>query len=233
MICGLLLTILASTSSTAYASILVFSLTVLLRCLSLSMHGSATSRQMTYIGLAFLVLPLILMATMLLPGAWNAITTLFDATVVNKLDSQLGVERMRWNEQALLAFSGHRRHGGWVESMKLEFHRGSGGQRWCARHLAVWCAFLVRMWRSPAMQAGSRTMEATVMRAGGVACPARFIAATINAGGVDLGIFFSIAAGLASSFPSPHAQLHPGGAVFSGHWQSTFRPADTVTLGDA
>ena len=135
LLCSLLLTtILLSTSSTAYAAVLIFSLITLVGCLSRSAQTRATSRQMSYVGLAFLVLPLILMATMLLSGVWSTITHLFEATIVNKLGSQSGVERMLWNEQALVTFLDFLRDGsrGWKRK-SVKFHRGSGSERRCAR----------------------------------------------------------------------------------------------------
>ena len=198
VICGLLLTILLSTSSTAYASVFVFSLMVLLNCLLRSARGTATSRQVTYIGLAFVVLPLVLMATMLLPGVWNIITSLFDATIVNKLASQSGLERMRWNGQALVAFLDTGGMGAGLGSVRASSFIVALAASVGVPGVLLFGAFLVRLSRMPPMQPGSRSMEAMVMRAGGVACLAQFIAASISAAGADLGLFFSIGAGLAS-----------------------------------
>jgi hypothetical protein len=234
VICSLLLsTLLMSTSSTAYAAVLAFSLIVLLGCLSRSMRGTATPRQMSYIGLAFLVLPIILLATMLLPGLWNTITTLFDATIVNKLDSQSGVERMLWNEQALVTFLDTAGLGAGVGSVRASSFIVALAASVGLPGILLFVAFLFRQSRILSVQAGSRTAEAIVMRAGGAACLAQFIAATISAGGTDLGLFFSIAAGLAS-FPIAARMVAytRRGGVLAGTGRRSFGPANTLPLGD-
>ena len=199
LLCSLLLaTILLSTSSTAYAAVLVFSLITLLGCLSRSAQNRATSRQMSYVGLAFLVLPIILMATMLLSGVWSTITGLFEATIVNKLGSQSGVERMLWNEQALVTFLDTSGMGAGVGSVRASSFIVALAASVGLPGVLLFAAFLFRIWRTASVHARSSSAEAIVMRAGTAACLAQFIAATISAAGTDLGLFFSVAAGLAS-----------------------------------
>jgi hypothetical protein len=194
----LLATILMSTSSTAYAAVLVFSLIVLLGCLSRSARGAATQRQISYIGWTFLVLPMVLMATMLLSGVWNTITTLFDATITNKLESQSGIERMLWNGQALVTFLDTAGLGAGVGSVRASSFIIALAASVGLPGAFLFGAFFYRLVRIPVAQANSRTAQTIVARAGGAACIALLIAATISAGGTDLGLFFSVAAGLAS-----------------------------------
>jgi hypothetical protein len=199
LLCSLLLaTILLSTSSTAYAAVLVFSLITLLGCLSRSAHSKATSRQMSYVGLTFLVLPIILMATMLLSSVWSTITALFDATIANKLGSQSGVERMLWNEQALVTFLDTSGMGAGVGSVRASSFIVALAASVGVPGVLLFAAFLFSLWRTASIHTNSSSLEPIVIRAGSAACLAQFIAATISAAGTDLGLFFSIVAGLAS-----------------------------------
>jgi hypothetical protein len=235
VICSLLLaTLLMSTSSTAYAGVLAFSTMVLLGCLSRAARGAATPRQMSYIGLAFLALPIILLATMLLSALWNTIIILFDATIVNKLDSQSGVERMLWNEHALVTFLDTAGMGAGVGSVRASSFIVALAASVGLPGIFLFGAFLLRLSRMPSTQTSSKTAHAIIMRAGGAACLAQFIAAMISAGGTDLGLFFSIAAGLAS-FPIV-ARLPTFArrkAALAAIAQQPFGPATSLPLGDA
>jgi hypothetical protein len=217
VICSLLLaTMLMSTSSTAYVALLVFSLLLLAGCLSRSARGTATPRQMSYIGLTFLALPIFLMAMMLLPGVWSKITTLFDATVVNKLDTPSGVERMLWNEQALVVFLDTGGWGAGVGSVRASSFVIALAASVGLPGILLFGAFLDRLWRAPLARSGQRTPDAIVMRAGGVVCLAQFIAAAISASGTDLGLFFSMAVGLAGA---PIVLRAPAPAIQQKAWR--------------
>ena len=153
MICSLLLfTLLLSTSSTAYVSLLGFSLLVLAVCLSRSSTGSATPRQISFVGLTFLVVPILLLAAMLLSDLWSALANLFDATLVTKLKSPSGVERMLWNEQALVAFLDTVGWGAGVGSVRASSFIVALAAAVGLPGVFLFGAFLFRLWRAPAIQ---------------------------------------------------------------------------------
>jgi O-Antigen ligase len=212
VICSLLLfTLLLSTSSTAYVSLLAFSLLVLAVCLSRSSTGSATPRQISFVGLTFLVLPILLLAAMLLSDLWSALSNLFDAALVTKLESPSGVERMLWNEQALVAFLDTVGWGAGVGSVRASSFIVALAAAVGLPGVFLFGAFLSRLWRAPATQIPLKVPDAIVMRAAGMACFAQFIAAMVSAGGTDLGLYFSMMAGVASA---PIALRKPVGTRF-------------------
>jgi hypothetical protein len=201
--------LLLSTSTTGYASLFIFSLLVLATCLSRSSTGSATPRQIFYVGLAFLVLPILLLAAMLLSDLWNTLAGLFDATVVTKLESPSGVERMLWNEQALVTFLDTVGWGAGVGSVRASSFIVALAAAVGVPGVFLFGAFLFRLWRAPATQIPLKVPDAVVMRAAAMACFAQFIAAMVSAGGTDLGLYFSMMAGVASA---PIALRRPVGA---------------------
>ena len=149
--------------------------------------------------ITFLVLPILLLAAMLLSDLWSALSNLFDATLVTKLKSPSGIERMLWNEQALVAFLDTVGWGAGVGSVRASSFIVALAAAVGLPGVFLFGAFLFRLWRAPATQIPLKVPDAIVMRAAAMACFAQFIAAMVSAGGTDLGLYFSIMAGVASA----------------------------------
>lgn len=188
------LTLLLSTSTTAYFALAIHTALLVMICVaSLRLDVDARRRAgpvLTIVGLLVLAGAIVV----LVPSVWNAVSQIFDATVVNKLTTQSGVERLRWNEHAFRAFletSGLGAGTGSVRASSLIF--AALANVGVLGFLLVG-AFLCNV-LGPAER--GRTLEGHISRAGLHACFVLTSAACISSGSVDLGLFFSVFAALA------------------------------------
>ena len=100
----LLVLLLLSTSSTAYFGLLVLSVPVLVMIVA-SITSSRIHRSELFICGLFLLLAVIALAIYLsIPTFFDPLSRLFDATIVNKIESASGRERAYWNYKGLQAF---------------------------------------------------------------------------------------------------------------------------------
>jgi hypothetical protein len=133
---------------------------------------------------------------------WNTASEIVDASILNKMQSQSGVERAKWNDQALVNFFDTRGLGA-----------GDGSVRASSFPLAVlgniglfgaltYSVFLFSVffgrrnrWAHP--------FPASCQSAARWACLAQLIGASVASSFIDLGLPFFIFAGLACSGPQP------------------------------
>jgi hypothetical protein len=196
---GLLgLTLALSTSTTAYAALAAFTLLMLVDSLLDLRSGRATRQQFIYAAGVLFGLPLVILtAIVALPSVWDVVSNLLDATVVNKLDSQSGVERMRWNEYAIRSFFDTAGIGAGLGSVRASSFVVAILANMGLFGLVLYVGFLASIvW--PSYRLTTTALEGAIGRAAGSACFALVIAASISGGGVDLGLPFSIFAGLAA-----------------------------------
>ena len=191
----LALSLLLSTSTTAYASFAMFSSLMLAGALVKLAKGQATRRDCGYL-VIFLMIPfLLLVVIMFVPSIWSAVTGLFDATVSNKLESQSGIERMRWNYFALKNFRDTSGFGAGLGSV-----RASSFVVALLANIGVIGLLLFVVTLASAFTTGRLlSFEDAVARAGLRACLALIGAACLSAGSVDLGFVFFIFFALAAS----------------------------------
>jgi O-Antigen ligase len=194
----LLLTLLAGTSTTGYVSLLIYSVLMFLSCITRIMVGRANSQQTLYVFALPIAVLLIAIGAMLLPALFQGVENIFDEAIFNKLESESGVERTQWNEQAIRSF---------LDTMGMG--AGLGSVRASSLPVALLAnvgvigallfgALLVSVARAiPSSNRSSSDEE--VGRSGAVAALALVIPATVGAGSIDLGLYFSIFAGLAAS----------------------------------
>jgi hypothetical protein len=194
----LLLTLLACTSTTAYVSLSIYSLLVFLSCITRTMLGRSTSQQTLYLFALPIAVLLIAIGAMLLPTFFGVVENLFDAAISNKLESDSGIERMQWNEQAIRSFFD-----------TIGMGAGLGSVRASSLPIALLAnvgvigtllfgALLVSVARAiPSSNRSSSDEE--LGRSGAVAALVLIIPATVGAGSTDLGLYFSIFVGLAAA----------------------------------
>jgi hypothetical protein len=196
---GLLgLTLVLSTSTTAYAALVIFTLIVLTDCLVRLKTGQATRQQFGFAAGVVVGVPfMILTAIVVLPSLWTVVSNLIDATVVNKLDSQSGVERMRWNEYALRSFFDTGGLGAGLGSVRASSFLVAILANMGLLGLLLYMGFLVSI-VVPGFRVATATLDGAISRAAASACLALVVAASISGGGVDLGLTFSMFAGLAA-----------------------------------
>ena len=191
-IAALLLLVLAlSTSSMAYATLAAFSIIVLAGCVRRMLTREASRQQIAYACVVPILLLLALAGAMLVPAAWTTLSGLFDATIANKLATQSGIERLRWNHQALVAFFDTLGAGAGVGSVRASSFVVAVLANCGVLGCLLFAAFLVAV-IIPERPSVPQCAENRIARAGAHACLALLIAASISAAGVDLGLFFSI-----------------------------------------
>ena len=216
-----LLALISSTSSSGYVG-----LTAFLAALFLVGLGQVAAAPVSKSTFAFvLTMPLLALALVvglrLSEQGWRIASNLVEQTVLHKLDSQSGIERSLWNQQALTNLADTDGLGGGVGSVRASsFPIAVLGNIGIVGGLA-YAAFLLRVllkhhrgWTDPfprACQSAARW-----------ACFAQLATASVAGSFIDLGLPFFIFAGLscASSRPAlapvfrrPVPSMAPGAAA--------------------
>jgi hypothetical protein len=140
----------------------------------------------------------VLLSLMMLPEVWSAITALVDQTLLNKMNTQSGVERAMWNELGMRVF---------FESSMLG--AGLGSVRTSSFVVAVLAStgsvgavLLLAFFAGLALQILKPKLSGFAVAAaagGGAACFVLSVTGTLAGAAVDLGLPFFIAAGLISA----------------------------------
>lgn len=190
--------VLACTSSSAYVGLGVYAGLILLRCTLSLILDAASPRGAAVALLAPLLALVTLFAFMQMPAVWAMVSELVDQTLVNKLDTQSGIERSSWNEYGLRAF---------FDSAMLG--AGAGSVRASSFLVAVLATsgligagLMVAFITSLALNVmrGARSREtAAVTMAGGGACFALIVTASLVAASPDLGLSFFINAAIVTA----------------------------------
>jgi hypothetical protein len=142
----------------------------------------------------------VLLALQLSEPTWAAVTDMVDKILFNKLGSDSGVERMRWNQQAMVNFIDTDGFGAGVGSVRASSLPiavlSNIGVIGAITYGVFICGIFVsgaRRWSTPfesACQSASRWVCFTLL-----SC------ALVAGGGVDLGLQFCLFAGLACARP--------------------------------
>ncbi len=193
----LLLTLLACTSTTAYASLAIYSGLVFLSCILKTMLGQSSAQQRIYLFVLPIAVLLVVIGAMLLPTLWDAVERLYDAAIANKLDSDSGVERMEWNDQALRTFFDTKGLGAGVGSVRASSILIAILANVGVIGAALFGALLITLSRAIGWFR-RQSVDNEMASSGAVAALALVIPASVAAGSIDLGLYFSIFAGLAA-----------------------------------
>lgn len=191
----LAVTLVFSTSTTAYSSLLTMAILVYVATFSRLVRRTATDRHAAFAVVLPVGMMLLLVTLPLIPAVSATVYHLYDATVVGKLGTQSGVERMRWNSIAFKVF---------LDTGGLG--AGTGSVRASSLPVAILasiglpglCLFAALAGSLIAVRR-SATVEASIGRAAGWACLALGVAACFTAGTIDLGLYFSIFAALSAT----------------------------------
>ena len=97
--------ILFATSSSTYVGLGVYGLLLWLRCGLAVLGARSDVRKMGIAVLGPFIIFIVIASLMLMPLAWETVLHIADATLVNKLNTQSGIERWYWNENGLRVFS--------------------------------------------------------------------------------------------------------------------------------
>ena len=158
-----------------------------------------------------LVVAVLLIGARLDQPTWQTLQSMVDQSIVGKLASESGVERAKWNAQALINFSDTGWLGGGVGSVRASSFPvavlGNIGAIGAATYGSFLFGLLFRRrnrWTAPfpaACQSGARW-----------ACLTQLIAASVSGSFIDLGLPFYIFAGLACAGPAPGHSAQPAPA---------------------
>jgi hypothetical protein len=196
--CLSLVTLLFSTSTTAYVGLGAF-LFVQYVMIGRLLFRPIRTQMMIFIIAAPFVLCVAVVLIRLNDSTSAYVGNLLDTFVLNKLSSASGVERSNWNSQAIQNF---------IDT--FGFGAGNGSVRASSFPIAViasigivggtaYALFLITIWFGQNRRADS-TFEAT-RTAARSACLAWLIGATASAGFIDLGLPFFAFAALACAHP--------------------------------
>lgn len=215
----LLATILLCTSTTAYVATALHSLLTLVGCALRAARRTATQRDLVFLAVAPTATLALILGLMLAPSLWDLIISLYDTTISNKLDTQSGIERTRWNQQALQSFLDTAGLGAGVGSVRASSFPVALLANVGVIGTLIVIAFLGSVILPPRRDV-ARSPSGAISRAGASACLALTIAAFISAGGVDLGLPFFIFAAVAATpaarplaFPAPSWLSDRAGAI--------------------
>ena len=191
-------TIILCTSTTAYiAGLLVLGLVVLLSLKRLP-SGRATAPYAAFLIVTLFMVPCTIVALMLIPDAWNSVTELMSITFADKLQSQSGEERTAWNTLALVSFVETATFGAGLGTVRASSFIAALLSNVGLCGTVLFAIFLYSLLTA----AGRNESDAREDRAIGIAAVmasiAQIASATISGSSTDLGLLFSITAGLAT-----------------------------------
>lgn len=192
-----LLTLLMSTSSTAYAGLFVVVMILYVRSVAELANGDA-SPQVFHLVVAA---PMIIVAAFLIlsvsPTLSSFVQEIFDEALLNKLATDSGLERARWNGQALTNLFDTFGFG-----VGLGSTRASTFVLAALSNLGLIGTALLSVFTYQALQPvvwRSGPSRDALSQAAGSTCLAYLVAATVSGGMVDLGLPFFMFAGVASA----------------------------------
>jgi hypothetical protein len=191
-----------ATSSTGYAATSGF--LALLFASSLVQMFFRRVRKSTFILVAVLpVLVAVGVTGMRLDAPlWNTVNQVIDASIFNKMESSSGVERAKWNDQAMVNFYDTRGFGAGVGSV-----RASSFPLAVLGNIGVIGAFTYSLFLLSVLLGRKNRWQhpfpASCQSAARWACLTQLIGASVAGSFIDLGLPFFIFAGLACAGPEP------------------------------
>lgn len=192
--------LLCSTSSTGYGGLAGFGV-ALYATMAARLLTRPVSRQMLgFLLLAPALTALLFVGLRLDPPARNALQNMVDKTVVGKLSSASGVERAKWNRQALVNFSDTDGLGGGVGSVRASSFPVAVLGNIGAVGAVTYGGFLVVLFFRRRNR-WSEPYPSDCQSAARWACFTQLIAASVSGSFIDLGLPFFVFAGLASAGP--------------------------------
>lgn len=203
-----LVALVFSTSSTGYAATSGFLALFFIMSLARALSGPVRRAMLIAVATLPLMVGAGLTALRLDPPLWRTVNDVVDATIFDKMSSSSGVERAKWNDQALINFTDT--HG---------FGAGTGSVRASSFPIAVlgnigifgaltYGTFLLQVmlgrtnrWTHP--------VPSSCQNAARWACLAQLVGASVAGSFIDLGLPFFIFAGLACAGPERARALSP------------------------
>ena len=198
----LLLTLFFSTSSTGYVGTAGLLAALFVTSLVGLSTGPVTPRMLASGTIAPLLVAVLLIGVRLDQPVWNVFQSMVEKTLLDKATTQSGIEREKWNVQALTNFSDTEWLGGGVGSVRASSFPiavlGNIGALGAATYTSFLFVLLFRRknrWAAP--------FPAACQSAARWACLAQLIGASVSSSFIDHALPFFIFAGLACAGPEP------------------------------
>ena len=192
-----LFAIVLATSSSTYVGLSIYCLLLWMRCAFSVLTTQANARKMAIAVMGPPTGLVLVIAIMLLPAAWDTVLEIINATLVNKLNTQSGIERWYWNENGLRVFRETAMLGAGVGSVRtsslivgLLANVGVVG-------FGLFIVFLASLGLAAMRSAGNADTNAYITAASWAGFTL-LISAILAAPGVDLGLFFYMCAAIVS-----------------------------------
>jgi hypothetical protein len=232
---ALLIALLLCTSTTAYVASVATFLLLLGICLVRILRRTASVRHLGFVGICGAIIPFVVMTVLLIPSVAQSIGDLLSVVLANKLETQSGEERMRWNAQALVSFLDTSGLGAGLGSIRASSFVVALLANVGIVGALLFVAFMISLIMSYMKRRGASQVEKAVGLAGLVSSMAQIFAASISAGSVDLGPLFTLTTGLAAAYAlgphvtgvqaSPYGNQHREGSAAPYLW-----PAGAVAV---
>lgn len=198
----LLIALALATSSTGYVGTAGFLAALFVTGLGSILAGPVTARTVMSVTIAPLLLAAFVIGARLDDRAWQTLSSMVEETILDKMASQSGVERAKWNEQALVNYSDTHWMGAGVGSVRASSFPlavlGNIGAIGAVTYGSFLVAVLFRRknrWAEP--------FPATCQSGARWACLTQLIGASVAGSFIDLGLPFFVFAGLACAAPNP------------------------------
>ncbi len=200
------LTLILCTSTTAYVAGLFMIGVAVLFALRRLLSGQATRPYATFLSITLLMVPCVVLAMALIPSVWNALGDLANVTLANKLESQSGEERTAWNTLALISFVETATFGAGLGTVRASSFAAALLSNVGLTGTALFLLFLYSLLMAAARSKLVNRENRAIGMAAVFASVAQIASATISGSSTDLGLLFSITAGLASGcLATPYA----------------------------
>jgi len=196
MLAASAIVLLRSTSSSAYVALVVFLLGYGLFAATARMQSMVPKRMVIVFFVGILTFWMAALAIYASYQLVDPVTAFLDRAILDKMDTQSGLERMSWNTQAFRNFTDTKLVGAGLGSV-----RASNWLIACLGSIGLigtllFLAFLTSLVRLPAQSEDPQvTIVITALKS---ACFAIFIAALLTSATPNLGVFFFTLAGLAA-----------------------------------
>ncbi len=197
---ALAISLVLCTSTTAYVAGAATVMIVLAYCFVRIWQRQATGQHFKFIATCLIVLPLLVMLTMMNSALRESFTELMQATVMTKLESDSGLERMRWNAQAFEVFLATDGMGAGLGSVRASSFVIALLASVGVLGTALFCIFFGSLTFAVLRRPNRPRVDMAVGYAALLSCVAQLLAAVISAGAIDLGLVFCISAGLACAY---------------------------------
>ena len=198
-----LITLLISTSTTAYGGLIFFMSVTYASNFARAFTGPVPTPVMGFLGIGPLLVACVALGVLLHTPTWALVQQILDTTVFNKSSTASGIERGRWNEQAIVNFLDTYGFGAGLGSTRASNFMLAVLSNVGLFGALVYGIFLLRvLWRARRIE----TFGDTVQDSARAACLALLIAALLSGGMVDLGLSFFMFAGIACAARVPEKQ---------------------------